>query len=511
MQLVAPLVAVMMLDEACLRFYLLFSTNLLHIMESWGIGRTGYEAYRYGFCSRTLVTQFSWVWLSLAILTIFFVPAWQLITRHSWYTNLERKFRAKLCNDDPCCYVRSLKNRENDLSDVITLYTLLLTVVCFGPVCPLLYIMGPPAVCSNLLAIRWAQSHLQEDSTQQRVTHALLAHVHPTKTYVAFAVFGQWIITSFVFFDFQFDEGPVVFYIVYWVLQLLTVGYWWKYSKLTWVDWVMSSKLQVDVSIEQKVHDYWLITQATRAKAMCQLPARTPDTLTPPQDPIKCPAKRDKSNPSGLEVSPTALYSERDETFEGFHHEMFVASELQNVMEHFAAPSARSSSTMSACTVDMVRRPDDAPIMHSNRHHLQGAKHAHLVSECEPELDMNLELKNSLVEEQLQTHLCWQNKVHVHHCDPIETVTFANPQDVCSDIGKSTCVFVDFKCQRDASMPNQTDPIPQTADQSINPCISGQSDQQEATAAEQASVEIETIKSLFRGRANKRKAARKAR
>ena len=202
---------------------------------------------------------------------------------------------------------------------------------------------------------------------------------------------------------------------------------------------------------------------------------------------------------SGFEVSATACQSEANEIFEGGNHEMFV--ELQNIMGHMAAKSTR-----------FRQLPGDAPIMHCNGHQLQAAQHAQLESEYKPVLDVILEPTNSFVEEQVQTHLHWQDKVqYLQHCDKIDT--FANSRGACPDSGKLTRPLVDFKRERDASMLHQTNPIPLTADQGIDPCCSRESDQHEATctAAEQASVEIKTIKSVFRERADKRKAALKAR
>ena len=88
--LAAPMLAVFTFDESCLRsqnmlvvscagltsymiaaqhlltfvwsvrYYLSFVDNLRSVMTTWGIGEQGAAAYRPQFCSRTLVSQFTW-------------------------------------------------------------------------------------------------------------------------------------------------------------------------------------------------------------------------------------------------------------------------------------------------------------------------------------------------------------------------------------------------------------------------------------------------------------------
>eukprot|EP00658_Telonema_sp_P-2_P023989 TRINITY_DN19625_c0_g1_i4.p1 TRINITY_DN19625_c0_g1~~TRINITY_DN19625_c0_g1_i4.p1 ORF type:complete len:498 (+),score=102.98 TRINITY_DN19625_c0_g1_i4:3-1496(+) len=56
--LLAPMVAVFLLDESCLRYYLWFATNLADLLDAWEIGQRGRAAYREQFCSRKLVAEF---------------------------------------------------------------------------------------------------------------------------------------------------------------------------------------------------------------------------------------------------------------------------------------------------------------------------------------------------------------------------------------------------------------------------------------------------------------------
>ena len=47
-------------DESCLRRYLWLAEDLRSLLEQWGIGQMGAAAYRPQFCSRLLLTEFSY-------------------------------------------------------------------------------------------------------------------------------------------------------------------------------------------------------------------------------------------------------------------------------------------------------------------------------------------------------------------------------------------------------------------------------------------------------------------
>lgn len=73
--LLAPILSVFVLDENCLRYYLAFSDSLRELMEAWSIGKVGPEAYRQNFCSRKLISEFGYVWLTTVLWETFGTPA----------------------------------------------------------------------------------------------------------------------------------------------------------------------------------------------------------------------------------------------------------------------------------------------------------------------------------------------------------------------------------------------------------------------------------------------------
>ena len=78
-------------------------------MTTWGIGQQGVNAYRHQFCSRTLVSQFSWgtlliddyfrpmicvcvaVWISMLVIEMCAGPAMKLIQAQPRVQELEAK------------------------------------------------------------------------------------------------------------------------------------------------------------------------------------------------------------------------------------------------------------------------------------------------------------------------------------------------------------------------------------------------------------------------------------
>ena len=118
--LVAPMIACFFFDDSCLRFYLAFAPVLKSIMDAWGIGQVGISAYRYQFCSRALVSSFSWgnwhvnvhsvqlfvlaVWISMLSISTFAVPAVRMLALQpkvlQFNTALARLIRQITCRDE---------------------------------------------------------------------------------------------------------------------------------------------------------------------------------------------------------------------------------------------------------------------------------------------------------------------------------------------------------------------------------------------------------------------------
>jgi hypothetical protein len=210
--LAAPMIAVAMLDESCLRYYLAFADNLRSVMTTWSIGEQGLEAYRYKFCSRTLVTQFTWVWLQLVAIKSFATPALHLLSARpgvkqlkarlaAWASGLFQKVTCKGGSNklEPDARVEALKEAERRKEANVELYLVLLALVAFGPLCPLLFVMAPMLAVCNLSSVSWVRSQNLDTHVQQLANSVVVQH--PTTLFSLFAVSIQWLVATAIFIE----------------------------------------------------------------------------------------------------------------------------------------------------------------------------------------------------------------------------------------------------------------------------------------------------------------------
>ena len=239
-------------------------------MMAWGIGQQGFSAYRHQFCSRTLVSQFSWgalvtfanalgviafrclaVWISMLTMSIFLSPALKLLQTNTrvqalkaQLTRITRRIMCKGDQDDEKKAVKVPGHHVHDLvllnyrvpqepssqqTDIVATYRTLLVVVAFGSLCPLLFLMAPLFVFSNLCAVSWIGQQRGVYTTHQVLARKLMVQ-HPTTLFSLFAVFSQWAVAALLFVDFQFGIGPICFYVCCWVVGL-SVWYYLRWKK----------------------------------------------------------------------------------------------------------------------------------------------------------------------------------------------------------------------------------------------------------------------------------------
>lgn len=90
-ELLAPLLAVFVLDENCLRAYLFFAPDLKSVLDLWYIGMKGADAYRTGFCLQQLTMQFSYVWITKVAMSALLAPAIELVKSNKIVTGFQNK------------------------------------------------------------------------------------------------------------------------------------------------------------------------------------------------------------------------------------------------------------------------------------------------------------------------------------------------------------------------------------------------------------------------------------
>eukprot|EP00656_Telonema_subtile_P057663 TRINITY_DN9538_c0_g1_i4.p1 TRINITY_DN9538_c0_g1~~TRINITY_DN9538_c0_g1_i4.p1 ORF type:complete len:894 (+),score=105.11 TRINITY_DN9538_c0_g1_i4:1970-4651(+) len=223
--LLAPMVAVYILDESCLRYYLQFSDDLLELLTTWGIGEQGLQAYRPQFCSRRLVLEFSYVWLSIILLDSFLRPAIRLLKERALYKRFaaaQHRFLRRLKCKPPVD--RTLKEQTifhaDELQQVFaSRLTIMLTFVVFGVLLPPLCLLAPLWGFLNFCALQWIaeDAHFEEVFARRILVHP------PYGLFQALACLGNWGVSSFIFLDLEFELGPVVLYVALCVVEMALV------------------------------------------------------------------------------------------------------------------------------------------------------------------------------------------------------------------------------------------------------------------------------------------------
>eukprot|EP00658_Telonema_sp_P-2_P081770 TRINITY_DN8475_c0_g3_i3.p1 TRINITY_DN8475_c0_g3~~TRINITY_DN8475_c0_g3_i3.p1 ORF type:complete len:1118 (-),score=247.99 TRINITY_DN8475_c0_g3_i3:75-3428(-) len=196
--LVAPMLAVLVLDEACLRYYLWFAPQLSDLLESWEIGGRGATAYRLQFCSRQLVVEFQIVWLSIVLVGALVQPSVKLVlalpriramafdtVSSAEAGNVKRLtsiWSTLVCcrtdegssaeDDEPDLFWATLEHCLELLKQITDLLTHTVTIMVFGVVAPSLLLLGPAIAWLNLCSVRWISAELGHQQDELRCSLA---------------------------------------------------------------------------------------------------------------------------------------------------------------------------------------------------------------------------------------------------------------------------------------------------------------------------------------------------
>ena len=124
------------------------------------------------------------------------------------------------------CCTEVLCRAETRKVALVEMYIVLLVLIAFGPLCPLLFLIAPICVSNQLSAISWVRSQVKRESYLQHLVDKVVVQ-HPTHLFSFFAVSMQWLVASSVFVDLQFSAGPVILYVVFWVVHLAVVSFYY--------------------------------------------------------------------------------------------------------------------------------------------------------------------------------------------------------------------------------------------------------------------------------------------
>jgi len=174
--LVCPLVAVFMIDAGCMRFFLEFAPDLQKLFKNWGIGVVGADAFRRGVCSRSLVSKYSYVFMTMALLQALFRPIQWLVIKpignylksellDVWSTFKRGLFPVPvLVASEQEQVAQSYKDTHkaalNIQSRVGTVMSTIIMLAVFGPLVPPLLVAAPLISYVQLCAISWEMDHV---------------------------------------------------------------------------------------------------------------------------------------------------------------------------------------------------------------------------------------------------------------------------------------------------------------------------------------------------------------
>ena len=222
--LLSPMVTTFVLDESCLRQYLYFAGSTTTLMDQWGIGTRGIEAYRSGFCFRSMLREFHYVWLAILLLYAFVNPILRLA--RPWIEGVRTKLGslqarcrgAENAKDTTTPYEQTLDRSRILQEEMVNSISNMMVVVVFGSVVPLLSLIAPVAIWLNLNALRWESEHTEASIGEKVAANFFLQQ--PWSTCAVMAHLGQWGVAFCLFIDYRFEAGPIVFWALFTVAKL---------------------------------------------------------------------------------------------------------------------------------------------------------------------------------------------------------------------------------------------------------------------------------------------------
>eukprot|EP00656_Telonema_subtile_P040374 TRINITY_DN4542_c0_g3_i1.p1 TRINITY_DN4542_c0_g3~~TRINITY_DN4542_c0_g3_i1.p1 ORF type:complete len:1113 (+),score=213.46 TRINITY_DN4542_c0_g3_i1:643-3981(+) len=252
--LVAPMLAVLILDESCLRYYLYLSPTLHSLLDGWSIGQVGISAYRPQFCSRKLVYTFAYVWLTILSIKAFFGPAAVLLKANPTVARLH----ASLSSCSPgssapaaaldahtrgqpqqeACRVGAGGGHEQEHEEalafaggvqkqVVSAFSCTVICVMFGVLVPPLLLLAPLVAWLTLCAITW-ESRSDAASFGLRIARGLLVRP-PVDVLRRLTHCGSWVVSLCLFVDLEFHAGPVIGYFALGTMEVVFV--WWSHRR----------------------------------------------------------------------------------------------------------------------------------------------------------------------------------------------------------------------------------------------------------------------------------------
>eukprot|EP00656_Telonema_subtile_P056530 TRINITY_DN9049_c0_g1_i1.p1 TRINITY_DN9049_c0_g1~~TRINITY_DN9049_c0_g1_i1.p1 ORF type:complete len:1372 (-),score=167.80 TRINITY_DN9049_c0_g1_i1:1954-6069(-) len=213
--ILAPMLSTLLLDESCLRYYLMLDGGLRSLFEAWGIAQDGYEAYRPGYCTRRLLSEFVYVWLTMVLISGLFTPSFELLRSLGWHRRAQSYWvgDADGTSAAPVDMYEATLNRATEVQqEVLNILTFILLIELFGGLVPVLLLLAPIVSWVKLCAWDCIERHSGNgESWGEVVASNIIVQVPVTLLHRLLRV-GTWLVAAFIFVDLQFDVGPILVY-----------------------------------------------------------------------------------------------------------------------------------------------------------------------------------------------------------------------------------------------------------------------------------------------------------
>jgi len=136
------------------------------------------QAYRSGFCSRRLVSEFSYVWIMVQLIYMLVSPAKRiLLTIPSFvkhYDNFMNKLLRKCGKPPPTTYQKTLDAAAHVQNELVETMSVILTAAIFACVVPILVILLPLGLWLQLCSIRWCNLRMKPTVGQTLASQILV-------------------------------------------------------------------------------------------------------------------------------------------------------------------------------------------------------------------------------------------------------------------------------------------------------------------------------------------------
>eukprot|EP00656_Telonema_subtile_P025488 TRINITY_DN2756_c0_g1_i12.p1 TRINITY_DN2756_c0_g1~~TRINITY_DN2756_c0_g1_i12.p1 ORF type:complete len:1090 (+),score=311.24 TRINITY_DN2756_c0_g1_i12:218-3487(+) len=239
----SAIIATVLLDETCLRYWLLFSPSIAKLVEAFNLKMTGYHAYRENTCARTIVYLYAYVWLTTIFAEMMIFPAIKLVREDSRFrvliARLQKRFTAgddsdSDTNADPLAGDKEFKvaQQESELMqfELVSLQSQTLTVFLFSPMVPVFAIIAPISIMVQLVVRQWVDAPSEHwvtswasgRSVGRQLARTVLVHI-PRRTLQIWLLGCTWGFTVFLLVDLKFTLGSLVTYLCFIAVQLVLV------------------------------------------------------------------------------------------------------------------------------------------------------------------------------------------------------------------------------------------------------------------------------------------------